>query len=403
VTETTLPQASYCDPAVYRLDLERVWLAGWLFAGHSCELAEPGDYLLVEPGADSFLVVRGEDGGLRGFHNVCRHRGSRLCDRETGRLGRTIVCPYHQWSYGLDGDLRACGGVDRETGVDPAELGLLPVHVEEVGGLVFVSAAEEPPAFDAARAELEAMLAPQGLERAKVVARRRYLVRANWKLVWENNRECWHCHVGHPDYIRANYDVKSATEQTSAELAGRADDLRRLGLESDHAEIGLAPFPSPGRWWSANRTPTVPGFVTESLDGRPVAPVMGDYPGYDVGTLRVRALPGLWCHASADHAVTTRILPAGPAATRADVCWLVDAAAGPRDYTLDRLLPFWQRTSEQDWALCERNQRGVASSGYRPGPLSPSREANVIAFVEWYLGVVSDSAPARLIVPPPHA
>jgi len=130
----------------------------------------------------------------------------------------------------------------------------------------------------------------------------------------------------------------------------------------------------------------VPGFVTESLDGAPLAPPMGSYGRHDVGTLRSRVLPGFWCHASADHAVTTRMLPLGPLETRLDVTWLVDAYAKEgRDYDLDRLLPFWQLTSEQDWELCERNQRGVLSTAYRPGPYSPSRESNVIAFVDWYL------------------
>ena len=388
----SLPQRFYCDPAVYREDLERIWLRSWLFAGHSCELAHAGDYLLVEPGSDSLLIVRDADGQLRGFHNTCRHRGSRLCDLESGRFERSIVCPYHQWSYGLDGALRSCGGVDRETGIDPAELGLLPVRVEEVGGLVFVAIAGDAPPFGPCRAELEPMLAPQGLARAAIAARRSYLVEANWKLVWENNRECWHCHVGHPDYIAANYDARPDTESTRAELSGRAALLSELGLDANHTEVGLAPFPSAGRWWSTNRTPTVPGFVTESLDGRPVAPVMGDYPSHDVGTVRVRALPGFWCHASADHAATTRLLPVGPTTTRTDVYWLVDedAVAG-RDYDLDRLLPFWLRTSEQDWELCERNQLGVAGSGYRPGPYSPSREANVIAFTDWYLSHCGDS------------
>jgi len=130
----------------------------------------------------------------------------------------------------------------------------------------------------------------------------------------------------------------------------------------------------------------VPGFVTESLDGSPVAPPMGSYGLHDVGTLRVRVLPGFWCHASADHAVTTRVLPVGPLETSIEVAWLVDASAEEGvDYELDRLLPFWRLTSEQDWGLCERNQRGVLSSGYRPGPYSPSREGNVIAFLDWYL------------------
>ena len=135
----------------------------------------------------------------------------------------------------------------------------------------------------------------------------------------------------------------------------------------------------------------MPGFVTESLDGSSVAPPMGSYGDCDVGTVRSRILPGFWCHASGDHAVTTRLLPLGPCETAVDVTWLVDAGAVEgRDFQLERLLPFWRVTSEQDWALCERNQRGVLSAEYRPGPYSPSREANVIAFVDWYLSALRD-------------
>ncbi len=117
----------------------------------------------------------------------------------------------------------------------------------------------------------------------------------------------------------------------------------------------------------------------------PVAPLMGDYESFDVGVLRLRALPNFWCHASADHAVTTRLAPAGPEQTAIVVTWLVDDdAVEGRDYSLEDLLPVWGRTSEQDWGLCERNQRGIRSSGYRPGPLSERHEANVVAFHSWY-------------------
>ena len=196
--------------------------------------------------------------------------------------------------------------------------------------------------------------------------------------------------------MRANYDTARGSAATLAEIADRTAELRSKGLEVDHDDVGLAPFPSPARWWSANRTPTAPGFVTESLDGRPVAPPMGSYGDHDVGTLRSRVLPGFWCHASADHVVTTRILPTGPLETTLDVTWLVASFAEEgRDYALDALLPFWQVTSEQDWALCERNQRGVLSSAYRPGPLSPAKEANVIAFDDWYVDALHCEATVR--------
>jgi glycine betaine catabolism A len=117
---------------------------------------------------------------------------------------------------------------------------------------------------------------------------------------------------------------------------------------------------------------------------------MGDYTTHDVGTLRVRAVPSFWCHASADHAVLTRLLPAGPEMTEVRVMWLVDeAAVAGRDYDLGRLLPFWKLTSEQDWGLCEANHAGVRNPAYRPGPYSPRREYNVLAFVDWYLGRIA--------------
>src|SRR5262249_3136720 len=159
------------------------------------------------------------------------------------------------WTYGLDGSLRSCGGVERELGLERVDLALSEARVEEVAGLVFLSLAASPIPFDDAREDLEQGFAWQGLTEAKVAAQRSCLVQANWKLVWENNRECWHCHLGHPEYIRSNYDTSPETDATRLEIAHRAAALREKGLDVDHADVGLVQFPSPGRWWSANRTP----------------------------------------------------------------------------------------------------------------------------------------------------
>ena len=152
----------------------------------------------------------------------------------------------------------------------------------------------------------------------------------------------------------------------------------------------MVPFPSPDRWWAINRTPLVPGWVSESLDGHPVAPIMGQYPIRDLGTLRMRTMPNFWNHSSSDHSVSTRLAPAGPQRTLVQVQWLVhEDAVEDRDYRLDALLPFWQRTSEQDWDLCERNQVGVNSRAFTPGPYSTKREYNVIHYIDWYLSQIA--------------
>jgi Rieske 2Fe-2S family protein len=209
--------------------------------------------------------------------------------------------------------------------------------------------------------------------------------------VWENNRECWHCNVNHPQYIKANYDnapIDDAALKREIDTQARATSARLAadGIVIDYREAGMVRFPSRDCWWSINRTPLVPGWVSESMDGRPVAPPMGDYSTRDVGTLRMRTMPNFWDHASGDHAVSTRLAPAGPGKTLVQVQWLVheDAVEG-EDYTLDALLPFWELTSEQDWELCEKNHAGVSSSAFTPGPYSSKREYNVIRYTEWYL------------------
>lgn len=390
-----LPRAFALDADIHAHELATIWRASWLFAGVSAQAREPGDFFRFDLAAgDSVVVVRGEDGALRGLHNTCRHRGMPVCPDTTGHV-RRWVCPYHQWTYALDGALLGWGG---EPVLDPREHGLARAPVAEIGGLVFVWLGATPAPIGRASADMAAALAAQGLDRAQLAHAIDYRVAANWKLVWENNRECWHCHAGHPEYVRANFDAAPDTAHHRRRAAARSAQHVRALAElqapaAGHDEPGLYPFPTAGRWWSANRTPLADGFVTESLDGRPVAPLMGRYIDPDVGTLRLRTVPNFWCHASADHAVLTRLLPAGPELTDIRVMWLVDESARPGpDYDLDRLLAFWRVTSEQDWALCERNHSGVRNPAFVPGPYSPGREYNVIAFVDWYLSRIRAQA-----------
>ncbi|HEU0009927.1 MAG TPA: aromatic ring-hydroxylating dioxygenase subunit alpha [Verrucomicrobiae bacterium] len=395
----SLPAVFYNDDAVYQLDLEHVWRRGWLFAGHACEIPQPGDYFTLELDTDSVIVLRDDNGAIHGLHNVCRHRGSVICTEPAGHA-RRLVCPYHQWTYALDGQLLACRGMQEE--LDKSQFALHRVHAREVEGLIFISLAKEPAPFDPVQETLAPMLRPQGFCRAKVARAMDYIVQANWKLVWENNRECYHCNANHPEYIQANFDHYNADdtpprvrEEMCAVVARSEQKWAAAGLAPTHKQSGMTRFPDAEHniWFSANRTPLIEGWVSESMDGRQVAPLMGNYTDADVGTLRMRTLPNFWNHSSCDHAVSTRLLPAGPQRTAIRVCWLVDEkAVERRDYELAKLMPFWQRTSEQDWKICERQQRGVNSSAYTPGPYSTFKEYNVESFVRWYLKSVMRGA-----------
>jgi glycine betaine catabolism A len=382
----------YSDAEVYRRDCERLWRTGWLFAGHSCEISKPGDYFTLEVDTDSVIVMRDREGQVRALHNVCRHRGSLICEKVEGHVNK-LVCPYHRWSYDLDGRLAHAPGMQED--LDKSQLGLQLVHVREVAGLIFISLASQPSDFGTAEDLLATVVNPQGLARAKVAKAVDYLVKANWKLVWENNRECFHCNANHPQYIKANFDHYNADdttphirEQMAAAIHRSEAKWAAAGLAVSHKQTGMTTFPDAERniWFSANRTALVEGFVSESMDGKQVAPLMGDYPDCDVGTLRMRSLPNFWNHSSCDHGVTTRLLPKGPELTAIRVWWLVDQkAVEGRDYDLAKLMPFWQLTSEQDWEICERQQRGVNSRAYLPGPYSTYKEYNVDAFIRWYL------------------
>jgi len=387
-----LPQSLYLDEALYRTEMDTVWRSGWLFAGHSVEAPNPGDYFVYDIDPDSIIIARAKDGVLVATHNVCRHRGSRIMSEPAGHALR-FVCPYHQWTYAPDGKLMTCRGMPDE--LDKDAWSLKPVALREVEGLVFICLAEDHPDFEPAFQLMAPMARPQGFSRARVVYVADYQVAANWKIVWENNRECYHCDVNHPQYIKANFDRFDAgelDEQTQKRI--NAATLRsqarwaQSGLVVTHKQAGLFHFPDATQniWYSANRTALMDGYMSETMDGQQVAPLMGSYRDPDVGTLRLRTLPNFWCHASCDHAVTTRLTPAGPCQTNVRVAWLVDekAKAG-RDYALDELLPFWKLTSEQDWEICANVQRGVQSRIYTPGPLSAKKEYNVISFLDWYI------------------
>lgn len=379
----TLPQRCYTDPAFYEAEFPAVWGRGWLFAGLCAELPEPGDTLTWSPGTESVILVRGGDGTIRAFHNVCRHRGCRIQSDGSVRVNG-FVCPYHQWTYSRDGRLRSAWGTGDRLPAD--ELSLNPLPVRDLGGLLFVSFDPDPPSLSTAAEAIVPQLAQHRIEDTEVAHRARYSVRANWKVLVENNRECYHCRGNHPEFCLSNYEL------------GTAGDLRtnpeyeRVTREQEArwAALGLSPrqvsFPD-GDFFRVARLPLRPGFVTESMSGRRVAPRLGILPTDDVGSVRLIFLPGAWLHVNCDYVMTTRLRPVSVHETEVDICHFVRRGAEPgRDYDLAELTRVWTATSEQDWKLCEANYAGIRSLGYRPGPLSEITEGAVEQFYHWYLG-----------------
>jgi Rieske 2Fe-2S family protein len=381
----SLPQDYYVGEDVFDLDLERVFATSWLFVGAATELAAPGDTLTWTVGRDSVLLMRAEDGSVGAHHNVCRHRGCRLTSNGHG-TARVVVCPYHQWAYGLDGSLK--GAPNMGPGFDRSALPLRPVHLRDLGGLLFVCFAEDPPPFQDALAAVEPQTRLHELARTRVTARKHYTVAANWKTLVENNRECYHCRANHPEFCLSNYEYGVAGDVRTSRTYAAA----LAASQQRWAEQGLAPREVSfvgGGWFRVARLPLREGFLTESLSGRLAAPLLGRLPSTDVGSLRVITLPNSWIHVNADYVMTTRLTPVSAEVTDIDITFFVheDATEGT-DYDVEDIATVGTATSEQDWELCERNAAGVRSRSYLPGPLSPVTEGSVATFHAWYLNAL---------------
>ena len=383
--DRALHQSFYSDPDIFQRDIERMLMRHWLCAGHESSAPNPGDYVVIELASESVIVVRGEDGRLRALVNVCRHRGSRLCAARSGSA-KMFVCPYHAWSYGLDGRLRAARHMP--DGFDTSAYGLKQIHLRVIEGLAFVSFAEAPLALTEVERTLQSGYGPYGWAQAKVAHRELYPIEANWKLAVENYVECYHCAPAHPEYARlhVNEQPRVRIAKLNAEMEERT---AVLGLEirtGDHWALLAAPGEEAAY---CMRYAMYGGVVTGSADGRPVAPLMGQFNDYDGGATFIHVGPASFFLAYPDHGLIYRFVPKTPWTSEMEVIWLVrgDAREGI-DYDLGRLTWLWRVTSEADKRIIEHNQLGVNSRYYEPGPYAPM-EANTRRFTEWYLAAIA--------------
>ncbi|CAJ11437.1 ring hydroxylating dioxygenase subunit alpha [Brucella abortus] len=383
----SLEQKFYTDPDYYKLDLENIFYKDWLFVGHDCELPKTGSYMTVQIGAYPVIIVRDAQGGIRAFHNSCRHRGSRICSAEKGTAAK-LVCPYHQWTYELDGRLLFA----RQVGPDfkPADYGLKAVHCETVAGYIYICVAEEAPDFAAFRNLVEPYLAPHNIKDAKVAFESSIIEKGNWKLVWENNRECYHCAANHPELCRTYPEAPTATG-----VQGVMEDPEINQLWKSCASIGLPArfnISEDGRY-RITRIPLLRDAVSYTMSGK--AAVKKSLSDKVAGSTNIGAMllfnyPSTWNHLMADHAISFRVLPISAEETLVTTKWLVhkDAVEGV-DYDLDELTHVWIQTNDQDRKIVEENAVGIHSPAYQPGPYSVEHEGGVMQFLEWYTNTMT--------------
>jgi len=384
-----LEQPFYTSPSIYEIE-RRGWLANqWFLVAHRSEVADAGSYIVRELLGESLIFARDGEGTLRGFYNVCRHRGSRICERD-GR-SNNLTCPYHAWSYRLDGSLRAASALPEE--IDVSALGLRSIRVVEIGGLVLGSLLGDPQAIAPLSNTFEAGLKFHGLSNARIAARRSYPVRANWKLVLENFVECYHCFPAHPEYCRVMKHVDAvARDAPEAANAWEASAAAWLAKDaSPDSPLAMNPPAAQFAICSAFRAPIGGGRLTQSEDGRPVAPLMGEMKSFDGGVSFFRCEPFIFMGALNDHAVMFQFSPMAAEQTRVDVSWLVANSADDSEVDVARMTWLWDVTTAQDKVLIERNAAGIRSAAYVPGPYS-KLESLPARFVARYLSELSSGS-----------
>jgi Rieske 2Fe-2S family protein len=342
-----LPRAAYVDQAVFDWERDHFFGGGWLCVGRSDQVAGPGDQRAEPVGPGSVLLTRDDDGAVHAFANTCRHRGHELLPCGAAANQPVIICPYHAWTFGLDGSLKAAAGFKNRPGFNAGDWGLNELPVTEWNGLIFVdgSGGQAPP-LDDALATLDEIVAPYEMSRLVVAGTHEYDSTANWKILTENYHECYHCPSIHPELCRVSPPKSGENYDRPGTWVGGTMDLRD-------------------------------GMVTMSLDGTSQGVPLR---GLDATGLRTVIYLNVWPNVlislHPDYVMVHRLLPLAANRTKIECSWAfapeaVSAPGFDPSYAID----FWDLTNRQDWSACESVQRGLTSPYAKPGPLSPAEDA----------------------------
>src|SRR5713101_6167339 len=338
---STLPGDAYIASALFAWEQEHFFDAGWMCLGRVEEISAAGDQRAVRLGRQSILLTRDASGALRGFFNVCRHRGHELLACGACANAGAVRCPYHGWAYELNGKLKAAVRFGDVPGAHLEDISLVPVRVETWYGWIFANISGQAPSLESWMGSLGRRLSAHQPERLRIAARHSYEVAANWKIITENYHECYHCPQIHPQLCRVSPPDSGDNQPRDGAWVGGAMDL------ATNAETMALDGKSRGTFF-------------DGLDARQRRQV------YYYGLF-----PSMLISLHPDYILTHRIEPLAAGRTAVECNWLFPAElVAQKDFSPNYAVEFWDMTNKQDWGACESVQRGAASPGHRQGPLS---------------------------------
>jgi glycine betaine catabolism A len=372
----TLAQEYFVSPEIFEAEQERIFSRQWVLVGHQSQIAEAGDFFVPEvlpspkgcggtSSGESLIVARDKNGEIRGFYNVCRHRGTRLCKEQSGHSA-AIQCPYHAWTYGLDGRLIGSPHMDEVPGFDRSDYSLHRVNLGVWEGFIFVNLADDPMPLEEWFAPLAGKFAHWNLPRLRSAKRVEYDVKANWKLMFENYAECYHCPGVHPMLSKVSPYDSAENDLTEGPFLGgfmRINKGKSLTMSGEACALPVAG--------------TKKEEVEEVEDSQQV--------------FYYSIFPNMLLSLHPEYVMVHQLWPESPERTLIICHWLFHPDAFDRpDFNPEDAIEFWEVTNKQDWHVCELSQLGIGSRAYEPGPYS-SRESIPAAWDREYLRQMAES------------
>ena len=353
----TLPQRYFVSPEIFAEEQEKIFSRQWVLVGHQSQIAEAGDYFTAEVSGESFIIVRDKHGAIHGFYNLCRHRGSRLIENTKGQCA-AIQCPYHAWTYALDGRLLGAPHMDEMLEFNKAEYPLKPARLGLWEGFIFLNLGDATASLEKWFEPLGRKFSPWNLAALRSAKRIEYDVRANWKLIFQNYSECYHCLGMHPELSKIS--------------------------PYDSAENDLTEGPFLGGFMR------IASDKSLTMSGNACALPVGNFGNEDFRFVFYYSIfPNMLLSLHPDYAMVHQLEPQSPERTLIFCDWFFNPeAAGVTDpgykFDPDDAVEFWDMVNKQDWHVCELSQRGISSRAYEPGPYS-ARESIPAAWDEYYV------------------
>lgn len=355
----TLPQRYFVSAKIFAQEFERIFASNWVLVGHQSQLTEPGDYFLADVAGESLIVTKDQRSTIRAFYNVCRHRGARVCEQQNGHAA-TIQCPYHAWTYALDGRLLGAPHMDETPGFNKGEHPLKPARLGLWEGFIFLNLADASTergdymSLEKWFEPLAGKFSAWNLSSLRSAKRIKYDVRANWKLMFQNYSECYHCLGVHPELSRIS--------------------------PYDSAENDLIEGPFLGGFMR------IASGKSLTMSGNACALPVGSFGAEDFRFVFYYSIfPNMLLSLHPDYVMVHQLEPQSPDRTLIFCDWFFHPEAFNRgDFDPDDAIEFWDMVNKQDWHVCELSQQGIASRAYEPG-LYSARESIPAAWDDYYL------------------